>query len=153
MGSRPKLINYLILLWLGLSAIFVLWGAFSLNILVRIQNWTELGTLQSQLFFGYLISTIVWFVFSSLFIIFAYATYRGDTWSWTTGLIISTLFIVIFGFMLAAFMVTSLLFFDWFSVNGLISVVLSFLTDLGIVFILSRPKTKIYYAIVSSSKT
>ena len=149
MSDRPRTIYYLILLWLAQSLIFVIWGGFSLVILVQIQNWTnELSSLSSQIFFGYLVSTIVWFVFSSVFIIFAYATFRGDNWSWTTGLIISTIFIIIFGFMLASFMVTSVLFFDWFSVYGLITVVLSFLSDLGIVFFLTRPITKKYYSIV-----
>ena len=148
MSDRPRTIYYLILLWLAQSLIFVIWGGFSLVILVQIQNWTnELSSLSSQIFFGYLVSTIVWFVFSSVFIIFAYATFRGDNWSWTTGLIISTIFIIIFGFMLASFMVTSVLFFDWFSVYGLITVVLSFLSDLGIVFFLTRPITKKYYSI------
>lgn len=152
MSNRPKIIYYLIILWLILSSIFILWGGFSFVILVQIEGWTkDLRALSSQVFFGYLISTIVWFVFSCLFLIFAYATYRGDNWCWTTGLIISTIFIIIFGFMLAAFMVTSVLFFDWFSVYGLINVVLTFLTDLGIIFLITRPTTKLYFA-TSGSK-
>jgi hypothetical protein len=148
MNDRPNIIYFLILLWLALSFIFIIWGGFSFVILVQIESWVEdLRILSSQVFFGYLVSTIVWFVFSSLFLIFAYATFRGDNWCWTTGLIISTIFLIIFGFMLASFMVTSVLFFDWFSVYGLITVVLSFLTDLGIIFLITRPKTKLYFAI------
>jgi hypothetical protein len=152
MSSKPKIIYYIILLWLALSSIFVLWGSFSFGILVQIEGWTkDLRALTPQVFFGYLISTIVWFVFSSVFVIFAYATYRGENWCWTTGLIISTIFIIIFGFMLAAFMVTSVKFLDWFTVYGLITVVLSFLTDLGIIFLITRPTTKLYFA-TSNSK-
>jgi hypothetical protein len=138
----------LIFLWLALSFIFVLWAIYSLIIVINIQNWTDIGVgLISQIHFGYLISTIVWFVFSSLFTIFAYATFRGDSWAWTTCLIISTIFLAIFGLMIAAFMVNAVIFLDWFSVWGLVTVALSFLADLGIVFYLTRPYTKLYFKI------
>lgn len=146
MSERPNTIYILILLWLALSGIFVLWGIYSLVIVIQIPQWTELGVLQPPLLFGYLISTIVWFVFSSLFIIFSYATFRGDSWAWSTGIIISTIFLVIFGLMLGAFMVNAILFLDWFSVSGLITVVISFITDIGIVLYLTRPITKLYFA-------
>jgi len=122
-----------------------MWGSFSLIIVTQIPNWENLGLLKPQLFFGFLIATIVWFVFSTLFIIFAYATFRGDLWAWTTGVIISTIFLVVFGIMLAAFMINAILFLDWFSVFGLITVSLSFLIDLGIVFHLTRPVVKLYF--------
>lgn len=147
MNEKPKNIYILILLWLALSAIFVMWGGFSLVIVLQIPSWHELGPLLPQLHFGYLISAIVWFVFSSLFILFAYGTLRGDSWVWTTGIIISTIFLAIFGLMLAAFMVNAVMFLDWFSVAGLVTVVLSFLTDLGIIFYLTRPATKLYFEI------
>ncbi len=152
MSERPRTIYFLVLLWLGLSGIFVLWGIYSLIIMIQIPEWTELGALIYPVHFGYLISTIVWFVFSSLFIIFSYATFRADTWAWTTGIIISTIFLIIFGLMLAAFMVNAILFLDWFSVAGLITVVLSFLTDIGIVIYLTRPVTKLYFAKIKSEK-
>ena len=147
MTEKPKTIYILILLWLALSAIFVMWGGFSLSIVIQVPNWTELGSLLPHLHFGYLISTIVWFVFSSLLLIFSYGTLKGESWVWTTGLIITTIFLAIFAFMLAAFMVNAVLYLTWFSVAGLITVVLSFIIDIGIVFFLSRPKTKLYFAI------
>ena len=148
MSKRPKIIYILILLWLALSVIFVMWGAFSLSIVMQVRSLPKLPEyFTPQLHFGYLISTIVWFVFSSLFTIFAYATFRGDSWAWTTCLIISTIFLAIFGFMIAAFMVNAIIFLDWFSVLGLVTVALSFLADLGIVFYLTRPYTKLYFAI------
>ena len=142
---RPRIVYSLIALWFASSSIFIIWGAFSLIILTQIPTWTGLGVFIPQLYFGYLISTIVWFVFSALFIIFAYATFRGDLWAWTTGVIISTIFLVVFGIMLAAFMVNAILFRDWFSIFGLVTVLLSFLTDLGIVFHLTRPVVKLYF--------
>ena len=142
---RPRIIYSLIALWFASSAIFLLWAGFSLIIVTQIPSWTGLGVFQSQVYFGYLISTIVWFVFSALFIIFAYATFRGDLWAWTTGVIISTIFLVVFGIMLAAFMINAILFLDWFSIFGLVTVSLSFLTDLGIVFHLTRPVVKLYF--------
>jgi len=150
MGKRPRIIYILILLWLALSLIFVLWGAYSLTLVVQIPSWViyeDVAPLVPVLHFGYLISTIVWFVFSGLFVIFSYATLKKDSWAWTTGIIISTIFLAIFGLMLTAFMVNAIMFFDWFSVNGLVSVVLSFIADLGIIFFLTRPATKQYFEI------
>lgn len=149
MIDRPKSIIILILLWISLSGIFVLWGAYSLYYVLDIPTWfvdyEELSSLAPILHFGYLMSTIVWFVFSSLFILFAYGTYKGDHWTWSTGLIIVTIFLAIFGLMLASFMINALMFLDWFSVYGLVTVILSFLIDIGIMFFLTRPAIKIYF--------
>lgn len=145
MNERPKIVYILILLWIALSVIFVMWGVFSLIIVIQIPTWEEIRPVIPQLHFGYLISTIVWFVFSSLFIIFSYATFRRDSWAWTTGIIISTIFLVIFGLMLAAFMINAIMFLDWFSIVGLITVVLSFIIDLGIIFYLTRVPIKLYF--------
>ena len=145
MNERPKIVYILILLWIALSVIFVAWGVFSLAIVIQIPTWQEIRPVIPQLHFGFLISTIVWFVFSSLFILFSYATFRRDSWAWTTGIIISTIFLVIFGLMLAAFMINAIMFLDWFSIAGLITVVLSFIIDLGIIFYLTRPSTRLYF--------
>jgi hypothetical protein len=153
MSDRPRNVYILILLWLALSGIFVLWAGYSLLIFIEIPGWEEeLGGLLYPVHFGYLISTIFWFVFSFLFVIFSYATFRGDGWAWSTGIIISTIFLIVFGLMLAAFIVNAIRFLDWFSVYGLISVILSFLTDIGIVIYLTRPLTKIYFAKINSEK-
>jgi hypothetical protein len=145
MNERPKIAYILILLWIALSVIFVMWGVFSLIIVIQIPTWEEIRPVIPQLHFGYLISTIVWFVFSSLFILFSYATFRKDRWVWTTGVIISTIFLVIFSLMLAAFMINAIMFRDWFSIVGLITVVLSLNIDLGIIFYLTRPPIKLYF--------
>ena len=143
MAERIRSIFILSLLWLALSVMFVIWGIFSLDILVDVGKWKELGSLIPMMFFGFLISTILWFVFSSIFVILAYATIRHDSWAWSTGMILSTIFLAIFGFMLAAFMVTAILFLDFFSVAGLVTVVISFITDMGIIFYLTRPTVKL----------
>ncbi len=146
MSERPKVIYILILLWLSLSVIFVNWGSYSLSVVLQIPNWEKwLGELLPQLNFGYLISAIVWFVFSAVFILFAYGTFRKELWVWTTGVIISTIFLAIFGLMLGAFMVNAIMFLDMFSVAGLVTVVLSFIIDIGIVFYLTRPAIKLYF--------
>lgn len=147
MTKRPLNIYILILLWLTLGVIFVFWGGFSLAVVIQVPNWTELGVLVPQLHFGYLISTIVWLVFSALLIIFAYGTYKKDSWVWTTGIIISTIFLAIFSLMLASFMVNAILFLDIFSITGLVTVVISFIIDLGIVFFITRPATKLYFEV------
>ena len=108
MKKRPASIYILILLWLTLSIMFILWGIFSLSVVIEVPKWESLNTLQPQLYFAYLISTIIWFVFSSLFLIFAYGTFKGDSWTWTTGLILSTIFLAVFGLMLASFIVTAI---------------------------------------------
>jgi hypothetical protein len=145
--ERPRIIYIVTLLWLVLSVIFVLWGVYSLVYLIDIPNWTISAALKAILHFGYLMSTIVWFVFSSVFIVIAYGTLRKDHWVWTTGLIISTIFLAIFALMLTAFIINALRFFDQFSVLGLVTVVLSFITDLGVIFHLTRPNTKKYFEI------
>ena len=145
MSERPRVIYILILLWLSLSVIFVNWGSYSLSVILQIPNWGGLGDLPPVLNFGYLISAIVWFVFASVFILFAYGTFKKELWVWTTGLILSTIFLAIFGLMLAAFMVNAIMFLDLFSVTGLVTVVLSFIIDLGIVFYLTRPAIKLFF--------
>lgn len=146
MFDKPRSIYLLILLWLALSTIFVIWGGYSLTIALDIPSWSELNDiLLSILYFGYTLSTIVWFVFSSLFLIFAYGSFRQEKWVWTTGLIITTIFLAVFGLMLVSFMVTAVVYPNIFSVTGLVTTVLSFLIDLGIVFYLTRPVVKIYF--------
>lgn len=131
---------------LASSAIFILWGGFSLNIVIQIPKWIEdLGGTTPMLHFGYIMSTIAWVAFSFLFLIFAYGTFRKDNWVWTTGLIITTIFLVVYGLMLVSFMITALLYQDLFSVVGLVTTVISFLIDIGIVFYLTRPATKLYF--------
>lgn len=148
MVQKSRNIYILMLLWIALSAIFVMWGGYSLIIVLLIPRWEQwLVELTPQVHFGFLISTIVWFVFSSLFLLFAYGTYNRDRWVYTSGIIISTIFLVVFGLMLGAFMVNAVMYLDWFSVTGLITVVLSFITDIGIVFYLTRPETKIFFEI------
>jgi hypothetical protein len=144
MAEKVRSIYILSLLWVALSVIFVIWGIFSLDLLVDVGKWKELGSLIPIMFFGFLISTILWFVFSSIFVILAYASLKQDSWAWSTGMILSTIFLAIFGFMLAAFMVTAILFLDFFSVAGLVTVVISFITDMGIIFYLTRPRIKLY---------
>ena len=153
MAERIRSIYILTMLWLALSVMFVIWGIFSLDILVDVGKWKELGTLIPIMFFGFLISTVIWFVFSSIFIILAYASYKQDSWAWSTGMILSTIFLAIFGFMLAAFMVTAILFLDFFSVAGLVTVVISFIIDMGIIFYLTRPKIKLYLLKNNSNNT
>ena len=60
-------------------------------------------------------------------------------------LILSTIFLVIFALMLASFIINVLIFKDEFSIIGLVSVIITFLADLGVVFYLTRPGTKTYF--------
>ena len=86
-------------------------------------------------------------VFSSVFLVITYGTLKRDHWVWSTGLILSTIFLAVFGLMLTAFIINALVFFDQFSVTGLITTIITFMIDLGIVFFLTRPKTKEYFEV------
>jgi len=146
-SKRPKTIYMIILLWLVLSVIFVLLGLYSIAYLIDIPNWKINDDLIPVLHFGYLMSAIVWPVFSAVFIIISYGTFKKDGWVWSTSLIFSTIFLAIFALLLASFIINALRFYDPFSVLGLIIIVISFMTDLGLVFYLTRPITKQYFEI------
>ena len=148
MNEKPRFMLYtLTILWLLMSLMFVIWGYYSLTLVLEIPSWppTSLSALYPLLFFGYLLSMIVWFVFASLFIVFSYGTLKEKSWVWTSGIIISTIFILVFSLMLASFMATAILFLDYFSVAGLVSVVITLMIDLGIVYFLTRPKIEILF--------
>jgi len=147
MVTRPRSIYMLILLCIAVSVIFCFWGGYSLLVLLQIPRWESSVDLVliPLLFFGYLTATIVWFSFSAVFVIFAYGSLRGDSWIWSTGLIITTIFLVVLGIMMGSLMVNSILFLDLFSVSGLITTILAFIADLAIVYYLTRPAAKIYF--------
>jgi VIT1/CCC1 family predicted Fe2+/Mn2+ transporter len=129
---------------------FLVWGGYSLGVLINMPNWTYpnapyVEEILPQIHFGYTMSAIVWLVFSSIFVIIAYATLKPDKWVWTTSLIISTIFLAIFGLMLASFIINVLTYFSEFSVLGLVTTIITFIIDLGIIFFLTRPKNKLYF--------
>ena len=147
MSKKPRSIYILTLLWLALAALFTLWAGYAVSIMIQIPGWEDDLTrpIVSVLNFGYLMAAIAWFVFSAIFTIFAYGTFKKETWVWTTGIIISTIFLAIFALMIASFMVNSIIYRTVFSVLGLVTVVLALIIDLGIIFYLTRPRTKIYF--------
>ncbi len=159
MKERPKQLYLLVVLWPLLSTIFIAWGAYSLTFVLQIPNWTppphqqDLVLVYQMLYFGTLVSTITWFVFSGLFLVFSYLLWTAKSWAWTAGLIISTIFIIILGMMLAAFMVTTIVFLDFFPVLGLITVILAFLIDLGLIYGLTRPQMKLFIEVHRTEKT
>ena len=147
MIKKPKVIYIIILLWLVLSVIFVLLALYSIAYLVDIPNWKINDEIIPVLHFGYLMSAIVWPVFSAVFLVISYGTFRKDNWVWSTSLIFSTIFLAIFALLLTSFIINALRFFDQFSILGLVIIIISFITDLGLVFFLTRPITKQYFEI------
>ena len=156
MIDRPRTIVVLMLLWILLAGIFLFYGVYSLSTVIDVPEWSaeapDVGNFQNSfekiipiIHFGFLMSTVIFLVFSSVFVIFAYGTYRKEQWVWTTGLIISTIFLAIFSLMLASFMVNVMMFKDDFSISGLVSITILFLTDLGVIFYLTRPGAKLYF--------
>jgi len=117
--KKPTIIYLLIVLWLLLAGL--------------------------MLHFGTLLSTITWFVFASLFAFFSYGTFKRRKSVWASGIILSTIFIVILGLMLASLMVTLLIFLEHFLVLGLMTVIIAFLVDIALIFCLTRPATKVYF--------
>lgn len=147
MSKRPRSIYILILLWLALATLFTFWAGYTVLAIIQLPFWeASLGKyIVSVINFGYLMAAIAWFVFSAIFTIFAYGTFKKETWVWTTGIIITTIFLAIFALMIASFMVNAIIYLNVFSVLGLVTVVLALLIDLGIIFYLTRPATKIYF--------
>jgi hypothetical protein len=55
--------------------------------------------------------------------------------------------------MLASFIINTVVFLEsapTFSVWGLITTIINFIIDLGIIFFLTRPKTKLYFQLTKS---
>jgi hypothetical protein len=146
--EKPKILYGLIGLWIVLAIIFYSIGYWSLQTLIYI--WSpESGytAWYPLLFWGSLFVTTSMGVFGSIFLIFAYETYAGKSWAWAAGIIISTIFIVIFSFMMASLMITALIFSgveDQTLIPMLILVMIAFLVDLGIIFLTTRPNIKEY---------
>jgi len=144
--ERPKIIYPLIALWSLLGTIFITLGLYSLDLsFFIIQHPEELPPFwNAMLFFGTFFLTTALMIFGCIFLIFSYHTFKGKAWAWDAGVIISTIFIVIFGFMLGSIMTTALLFANEFSIQTLVAVIILFLSDLGIIFLITRPNIKEY---------
>jgi hypothetical protein len=146
--ERPRSIIILIILWLLLASIYIILAQYSATLVLDIPAWQFEGLHQdvvSMLFFGSLMSTITWFVFAGMFILFAYGTYKADNWIWTTGIIIITTFLAVFGLMITSFIITVWLLPTNFSTQGLSIIVILTFIDLGIIYQLTRPKIRLYF--------
>ena len=145
MSERPKILYLLIGLWIIFSAIFIILGYYALDLVAYIASPASGWAIwYPMLFFGNLMITTILFVFGCIFLIFSYEIFKGKSWVWNAGVIISTIFIVIFSFVMGSLMITAIFFRDAFTVNTLIAVMLSFLVDLGIIFLITRPNIKSY---------
>ncbi len=156
MTNRHTNIIILMILWLILAVFFLVYGAISISMVLDVPNWIESAPESFRPAFEpiipivhlvFLISTVIFLVFSVVFFVFAYGVFKNDQRVWTAGLIISTIFLAILSLMLASFMINVILFKDDFSIYGLISAIVVFLTNLGVIFYLTRPATKIYFEI------
>jgi hypothetical protein len=151
MLEKPKYLTALVLLWAILGIMFIILGLLSLNLTIWIfsAEYTDLGLpnwATSMIFFMTFTETTTLLVFGSIFLVFSYETYKVKSWAWNAGLIISTIFLVIFSFLLASLMITTLIFpYNEFTVPALIEIMVIFLVDLGIIFLLTRPAIKIYF--------
>jgi len=153
MPERPRSCYILTILWPLLSIIFVNWAWYSISYVLIIPTWPLSGpaSLYPLLLFGTIVCSVVFAVFACLFFVFAYGTFMGKKWVWTIGVILSTLFLIIFGLMLGSFMVTAIVFPGFFSIAGLNSVVIAFILDLGVIYFITRPDIKFYFNINSTS--
>lgn len=147
MPKKPFVLHLLVLLWLIFSSIFLIFAYYSFEMVLNVLEWsvTNPSFYDPMVFFSYLMFAISMLVFGVIFIIFAYETYKGRKWVWNAGIIFSTIFLVIFGFLMMSLMITALVFMDTrFSIPMLIAVMVAFLTDLGIIFFVTRPQIKAY---------
>lgn len=144
MNNKPKILYLLVTLWILLGLVFIILGIYSLDLLIYLLSPKGPTGWEAMLFFGMVFLTTVLLIFGAIFVIFSYETYKGKTWVWNAGIIISTIFIVIFSFMLASIMLTALQFRDNFTIQTLEASVISFLIDLGIIFLITRPAIKEY---------
>ena len=145
MSEKPNTLYLLITLWALLGAIFIILGVYSLELSMYIlstaafpENWS------AMLFFEMFFLTTSLLIFGGIFLIFSYETFRVKSWVWDAGIIISTIFIVIFSFMLASTTLTTLIYQNDFAIQTLIAVMISLFVDLGIVFLITRPSIKVY---------
>ena len=145
MNDKPKLLYLLITMWIMFGLIFIYLGYASLTVVLYILGTSEQSGWEPIVFFGTFMATITMMVFGSIFLIFSYGTYKGKSWIWNAGIIISTIFIVIFSFMLASLMITVLLFTTSDLVLILVVSMIAFLVDLGIIFLVTRPNIKAYF--------
>jgi len=145
LNSRPKILYPLVALWALLGLTFIILGAYSSELLIYIVSPQYISSSwDAMLFFGFVFIATAFLIFGSIFVIFSYETFKGRSWAWNAGIIISTIFIVIFSFMLASIMLTALQFRDNFTIQVLEASVISFLIDLGIIFLITRPAIKEY---------
>ena len=147
--KKPKLLYLLIFAWIIFGIVFYILGYWSFTIAQYLSS--SAGDSASEaflawrpmMFFGTLFIFTAMFVFGSIFFIFAYEAYKGKSWIWSAGIIISTIFLVIFSFMMAALMVTAYVFKDPdFSIPSLIIIMIAFLTDLSVLFLTTRPNIR-----------
>ena len=149
---KTKYLYLLVLAWIVFGILFIYVGYLSLDIALYTVSPSyptseEANWAKPMLFFGTCLATTTLLVFGCIFFIFSYETCKGKSWVWNAGVIISTIFLVIFGFMLASLMVTTLLFTSAFTVRTLIIITIIFLVDLGVIFLITRPQIKSYFEI------
>ena len=145
MNDKPKILYLLVTLWALLGLTFIILGLYSLELLIYMTSSEYVATSwDAMLFFGMVFIATAFLIFGSIFVIFSIETYKAKAWAWNAGIIISTIFIVIFSFMLASIMLTALEFRDNFTIQTLEASIISFLIDLGIIFLITRPSIKAY---------
>ena len=152
MRVKSKYLHLLILAWIIFGLMFICVGYKSLEIALytvssNYPTSEEVDWTKPMLFFGTCLATTTLFVFGCIFFIFSYETWKNKRWVWDAGVIISTIFLVIFGFMLASLMITTLVFINEFTVQILIIVIIIFLIDLSVIFLITRPQIKSYFGI------
>ena len=145
MSGKPRTLYLLIALWALLGTIFIILGVYSLQLLMSILSTGNFeAEWSAMLFFEMFFLTTSLLIFGGIFLIFSYETFKVKSWVWNAGIIISTIFIVIFSFMLASTTLTALIYKNEFAIQTLVSVMISLFVDIGIVFLITRPSVKVY---------
>ena len=148
MKTRPRSLYLSVILFILLAVIFGYWGYFAIDTLIQLPSLTGDLPLKiiSSLYWFYLIGTLIWIGNAGLSSILAYGLFKRLNWAYTTALIFTTLVIAALTIMLIGFMVGLVKFQDMFSIIGIVTNIIALLIDLIIVFLITRPSMKLFFA-------
>jgi len=145
--GKPKVVYAIISLFILLILISSYWEVFVYSIIIQIPGWiNELGIeMVSILFWIFFIANLLWIGSITAYILLIYGIFKQEKWGWNASMIISSIIIVIFTIMLIGFIVSVILFQAQFTVVGIVTVIIAFFADLGILYFLTRSTTRKIY--------
>lgn len=147
MQKRPNLLYILLFSFFIAITIFLIWGSVALSMFVQVPSWNDelLGNFQSMLYWVFLIGAILFIGGAITFSILGIGLFIKQKWAYTTSLILSTFVLFAFLVMTSAYFVTLFSYPFEFSIMGTITTICMILSDLLIIFLITRPSLKYYF--------